>query len=40
MGGAANSNTELSNSRTTGAGNMRTDGSDVSTERPARADRN
>ena len=40
MGGAANSNSELSNSRTTGAGKMRTDGSDVSTERPARADRN
>ena len=40
MGGAGNSNTELSNSRTTGAGKMRTDGSDVSTERPARADRN
>lgn len=40
MGGAGNSNTELSNSRTTGAGAMRTDGSDVSTELPARADRN
>ena len=40
IGGTGNSNAELSNSRTTGAGNMRTDGSDVSTERPARADRN
>ena len=40
IGGTGNSNAELSNSRTTGAGNMRTDGSDMSTERPARADRN
>ena len=40
IGGTGTGNAELSNSRTTGAGNMRTDGSDMSTERPARADRN